>query len=233
MRRLAFVVAAAAIAGLAALPAGAAPERLSFVQVVEKEFTLTLSRQSVRTGSVSVELVNFGMDNHDLVIKSVKPGSTPIRFKQLAPRGRAERTLRVDARALLALVLDLQPQGTRDARDPRRDPVTVKESRSRAIRADLMATIPRYSGPFGTAAGRASPLARRVRTSPRRGREPRPARSGRRRPLAHAPARRALDRAARRTTTRAARSRPPTRGATTISGGSTGWCGRAGRSSSG
>jgi hypothetical protein len=95
MRRLALIVAAAAIAGLVALPAGAAPERLSFVQVVEKEFTLTLSRQSVRTGSVSVELVNFGMDNHDLVIKSVKPGSTPIRFKQLAPRGRAERTLRV------------------------------------------------------------------------------------------------------------------------------------------
>ena len=40
MRRLAFVVAAAAIAGLAALPAGAIPERLSFVQVTEKEFTL-------------------------------------------------------------------------------------------------------------------------------------------------------------------------------------------------
>ncbi len=95
MRRLALVVAAAAVAGLAALPAGATPERLSFVQVTEKEFTLTLSRQSVRTGSVSVELVNFGMDNHDLVIKSVKAGSTPVRFKQLAPRGRAERTIKV------------------------------------------------------------------------------------------------------------------------------------------
>jgi hypothetical protein len=95
MRRLAFVLAAAVIAGLAALPAGATPERLSFVQVTEKEFTLTLSRQSVRTGSVSVELVNFGMDNHDLVIKSVKAGSTPVRFKQLAPRGRAERTIKV------------------------------------------------------------------------------------------------------------------------------------------
>jgi plastocyanin len=95
MRRLALIVAAAAVAGLVALPAGAAPDGLSFVQVVEKEFTLTLSRPSVRTGSVSVELVNFGMDNHDLVIKSVKAGSKPIRFKQLAPRGRTERTLRV------------------------------------------------------------------------------------------------------------------------------------------
>ena len=66
MRRLALIVAAAAIAGLVALPAGAAPERLSFVQVVEKEFTL-------------------------------------------------------------AVVLGLQPQSTRDAGDPRRDPLTVKE----------------------------------------------------------------------------------------------------------
>ena len=95
MTRLALILVAAAIGGLAALPAGASPARLSFVQVTEKEFTLTLSRQSVRTGSLSVELVNFGMDNHDLVIKSAKAGSTPIRFKQLAPRGRAERTIKV------------------------------------------------------------------------------------------------------------------------------------------
>ena len=68
---------------------------LSFVQVVEKEFTLTLSRPSVRAGSVSLELVNFGMDTHDLVVKSVKAGSKPVRFKQLDPRGRTERTLRM------------------------------------------------------------------------------------------------------------------------------------------
>jgi uncharacterized cupredoxin-like copper-binding protein len=95
MRRVALAVAAAAIAGLVALPAGAQPTGLSFVQVVEKEFTLTLSRQSVRTGSVSVELVNFGMDNHNLVIKSTKPGSKAVTFKLLAPRGRADRTLRL------------------------------------------------------------------------------------------------------------------------------------------
>lgn len=95
MRRAGLIVAAIASAGLVALPAGAQPDGLSFVQVVEKEFTLTLSRQSVKTGSVSVELVNFGMDNHNLVIKSAKPGSKPITFKQLAPRGRAERTIRV------------------------------------------------------------------------------------------------------------------------------------------
>lgn len=94
MRRLALLLAAA-IAGLAALPASAATDGLSFVQVVEKEYTLTLSRQSVRAGSVSLELVNFGMDNHDLVVKSVKAGSKPVKFKLLDPRGRAERTLKL------------------------------------------------------------------------------------------------------------------------------------------
>jgi hypothetical protein len=91
---LTFVVLSA-IAGLVALPVDAGADRLSFVQVVEKEYTLTPSRPSVRTGSVSLELVNFGMDNHDLVIKSAKPGTTPVRFKQLAPLGRAERTLKL------------------------------------------------------------------------------------------------------------------------------------------
>jgi plastocyanin len=96
MRRLALIlVALGAIAGLTALPSDAGADRLSFVQVVEKEFTLTPSRPSVRTGSVSIELVNFGMDNHNLVIKSGKPGTKPVTFKQLAPRGRAERTLKL------------------------------------------------------------------------------------------------------------------------------------------
>jgi hypothetical protein len=96
MRRLAIIVAAA-VAGLAALPASAGTDGLSFVQVVEKEWTLTLSRPSVRAGSVSIELVNFGMDTHDLVVKRTTPGAKAIRFKQLDPRGRGERTLRLTA----------------------------------------------------------------------------------------------------------------------------------------
>lgn len=96
MRRLAIVLAAA-VAGLAALPASAGTDGLSFVQVVEKEWTLTLSRPSVRAGSVSLELVNFGMDIHDLVVKGTKIGAKPVRFKQLDPRGRTERTLRLTA----------------------------------------------------------------------------------------------------------------------------------------
>ncbi len=97
MNRLALLLVAVAVSGIAALPAGAATQGLSFVQVVEKEYTLTLSRPSVRAGSVSLELVNFGMDTHDLVVKGVKPGSKTIKFKQLDPRGRGERTLKLTA----------------------------------------------------------------------------------------------------------------------------------------
>ena len=96
MKRLALtLVVAIAAAGLAALPAGARPSTFSYVQVVEKEFTLTPSRSSVRAGSVSLELVNFGMDTHDLVVQSTKPGSKRLKFKQLDPKGRTERTLRL------------------------------------------------------------------------------------------------------------------------------------------
>jgi len=89
------IVLTAALAGLAALPASAGTEGLSFVQVVEKEWMLTLSRPSVRAGSVSLELVNFGMDTHDLVVKGTMAGAKPVRFKQLDPRGRTERMLRL------------------------------------------------------------------------------------------------------------------------------------------
>jgi plastocyanin len=94
MKRIVLVLASV-VAAVSALPASAGQDAFSFVQVTEKEFTLTLSRQSVRAGSVSVEVVNFGMDNHDLVLKSAKVGSKPMRFKQLDPRGQAERTLRL------------------------------------------------------------------------------------------------------------------------------------------
>jgi plastocyanin len=94
MKRLALVLVSV-VAGVCALPASAGSDAFSFVQVTEKEYTLTLSRQSVRAGSVSVELVNFGMDTHDLMVKGAKAGSKTFRFKQLDPRGRTERTLRL------------------------------------------------------------------------------------------------------------------------------------------
>jgi hypothetical protein len=67
----------------------------SRVQVVEKEFLLTLSRQRVLSGAVIVQVINFGMDNHDLLLQSNVKGSKPIRFEQLAPGAHATRTLKL------------------------------------------------------------------------------------------------------------------------------------------
>jgi len=88
-------VAVALVAG--APPAAADPQGLSFVQVVEKEWRLTLSRTSVRKGQVAIEAVNFGTDAHDLVVQGLKKGAKPVRFRQMDPRGRTERTLRLTA----------------------------------------------------------------------------------------------------------------------------------------
>ena len=93
------VLASAALAAVAAtvvgVPAANASHQVSFVQVVQKEFTLTLSRPAVQRGTVSVELVNFGMDAHDLIVLKKVPGAKPIAFKRLDPKGRADRTLKL------------------------------------------------------------------------------------------------------------------------------------------
>jgi plastocyanin len=93
------VLTSAALAAVAAtvvgVPAANASHQVSFVQVVQKEFTLTLSRPAVQRGTVSVELVNFGMDAHDLIVLKKVPGAKPIAFKRLDPKGRADRTLKL------------------------------------------------------------------------------------------------------------------------------------------
>jgi uncharacterized cupredoxin-like copper-binding protein len=94
MRRIVLTLLVAA-AGTAALPAAAGRTVDSFVQVTEQEWTLTLSRQSVRAGNVSIEVDNFGMDAHDLVVQKKVKGAKPVHFKQLDPKGRGERTLKL------------------------------------------------------------------------------------------------------------------------------------------
>ncbi len=71
MRTAAVLAAALAVA----LPASAAapPAR---VQVVAKEFSLSLSRPSVKAGAAIVELANFGEDPHDLRLERI--GGTRI-----------------------------------------------------------------------------------------------------------------------------------------------------------
>ena len=96
-RMLAGAVALAALATIVGLPSAGASSQVSFVQVVQKEFTLTLSRPSVQRGTVSVELVNFGMDAHDLIVLKKAPGAKPVTFKRLDPKGRTDRTLKLTA----------------------------------------------------------------------------------------------------------------------------------------
>jgi Cupredoxin-like domain len=61
---------AAAVLLLAA-PAGAAAPKPARLQVVAHEYSLTLSRQTVPAGPVVIELVNFGMDPHDLRLQRI------------------------------------------------------------------------------------------------------------------------------------------------------------------
>lgn len=85
------------VAALALLPATADARDPSYVQVVEKEWSLVLSRQSVRSGAVIVELVNFGMDAHNLAVQKKVAGAKIVRFAKIFHGARAERTLRLTA----------------------------------------------------------------------------------------------------------------------------------------
>src|SRR5438874_353542 len=79
------VAAVALAAAVAAAPAGSAPSR---VQVVAREFSLSLSRSRLHPGRALVELVNFGEDVHDLRLRRV--GGT--RTFGVAPLQTGERT---------------------------------------------------------------------------------------------------------------------------------------------
>ena len=86
----------AVLAAAAALPAsGARAGDPARVQIVEKEFSLTLSRLRVHSGQAIVQLVNFGMDNHDLVIQANTKGTKPLRFAQLSPGDHSTKTVKL------------------------------------------------------------------------------------------------------------------------------------------
>ena len=94
-RRAVPVLACGAAALAAAAPAAIpSPAR---VQVTAREFTLTLSRTSIRRGPAVLELLNLGEDDHDLVIQRV--GSTrPVgRIEPLHSRTVADRELNLRA----------------------------------------------------------------------------------------------------------------------------------------
>ncbi len=77
---------AAGLVALLAVPAAAAPP--ARLQVVAREFSLTLSRQRLKAGPAIIELVNFGDDAHDLRLRRV--GGTTIRaIATVRPGGHA------------------------------------------------------------------------------------------------------------------------------------------------
>jgi plastocyanin len=63
---------AAAVIALALVSGAAAKVKApSRVQVSAKEFSFSLSRQSVQAGPAIIELVNFGEDPHDLRVQRI------------------------------------------------------------------------------------------------------------------------------------------------------------------
>jgi len=74
MTALALLLASAALA----------PAR---VQVSADEFTLALSRPSIRSGPAIVELVNYGEDAHDLALRRLAAGARTYRIAATRPHG--------------------------------------------------------------------------------------------------------------------------------------------------
>ena len=73
-------------------PANASSRAAARVQVVEKEYSLTLSRLRVPPGKVTIQVVNFGMDNHDLVIQPSRGSKSMWQTSLLPPEGIATKT---------------------------------------------------------------------------------------------------------------------------------------------
>jgi hypothetical protein len=90
---LALAVVPLATAAPLATATTPAPSR---VQVSSDEFSLTLSRASIRSGPAIVELVNYGEDDHDLALRRVARGARTYRIGIVRPgkTGELETRLR-------------------------------------------------------------------------------------------------------------------------------------------
>jgi hypothetical protein len=93
MKVFAVLLLTAAAIGAAAAPLRAArsPQR---IQVTAFEFEYRLSRLTVRQGPALIELVNYGEDEHDLMLRRI--GGTKVwTIRKLLPRSRATLSLRL------------------------------------------------------------------------------------------------------------------------------------------
>ncbi len=104
------LLAAAAIVPLATA-ATPAPAR---VQVSADEFSLALSRASLRSGPAIVELVNYGEDDHDLALRRVARGAKTYRIGIVHPGQTGDLETTAAPGHLPALVHARRPPGTRD-----------------------------------------------------------------------------------------------------------------------
>jgi hypothetical protein len=86
------VIALAALLAASALAATPPPAR---VQVVATEFDFVLSRQSVKSGRVIVQLVNYGEDPHDLVVKRSAQNARTFETAQVLPEKYVDLNLRL------------------------------------------------------------------------------------------------------------------------------------------
>jgi hypothetical protein len=88
-----------ALTGLAALVAAplalAATPSPARVQASADEFSLALSRQSIRSGSAIVQLVNYGEDDHDLALRRIAPGARTYRIGIVHPGRTGELSARL------------------------------------------------------------------------------------------------------------------------------------------
>lgn len=86
------MTALAALVAAAAVAASPPPAR---VQVVATEFDFMLSRQSVKTGRVIVQLVNYGEDPHDLYVKRIAATAKTFKTAEVLPQKYVDLNLRL------------------------------------------------------------------------------------------------------------------------------------------
>jgi hypothetical protein len=113
MRRLALLVLTlfAFVGAVAPVLAARGPSR---VQVSALEFEYRLSRPVVRQGPALIELVNFGEDEHDLMIKRIG-GTKSWRLAKILPGQRSTLSIRLrpGSYRLWCEVADHRVQGMR------------------------------------------------------------------------------------------------------------------------
>ena len=73
----------------------AAPPPPARIQVVAREYSFALSRQTIRAGSAVIELRNLGEDAHDLVIRRAGATRVLARWPVTQPGAAVDRELRL------------------------------------------------------------------------------------------------------------------------------------------